>query len=104
MSGRKTGASVSSKQLAYTVKEGRMVTFQTVVGNVEGYLCGMDDYHWVVVTPELRQYLVHKVAAGLIHLHKRSTYAKEPLIESLEVLVAPFREAMARQFWSSQQP
>ena len=93
---RSRGSSVSSKQLAYGTLKGHMAEFTTPVGVVQGYLCGMDDFHWLVVTPEVDIILVHKAQATLVNTHFKplgieSPYASEPRYEELEQIVGPFR-------------
>lgn len=81
---------MSSKQLARTVVDGRILTFTPVSGApVTGYLAGMDDYHWLVVTPYDEQVLVHK-SASKIDIGAK-TYNQETLRADLERVIAPFR-------------
>lgn len=83
---------MSSKQLARTVLDGKKVTFRFTSGEmVEGYLCGMDDFHWMVVTSEGRKHLVHKGSASIIDLADDPSYADEENHSSLEQVVGPFR-------------
>lgn len=88
---RRDGDSVSRKQLQRTVLDGRKVTMHIPSGAVHGYVCGMDAYHWMVVTPEGEKNLVHKSAAALVTLHDERTYEDEPQFSLLEQVVAPFR-------------
>ena len=100
---RKQGSSVSSKQLARTVKDGRKVSFWLSSGlEISGYISGMDDYHWFLVTPENRKHLIHKGLASLITLHDESTYATEPLWELLEQTIAPFRDHVLAHYFGEQ--
>ena len=95
---RARGAHVSTKQLARAVSEGRLITCRTSVGDVTGYLCGMDDYHFVVITPAGRQVMVHKAQAPIVVLHSESTYSEEQNIVSLETIVGPFRQYVEKTY------
>ena len=88
---RRDGDAVSRKQLQRTVIDGRKVTMQTAVGVIHGYVCGVDSYHWMVVTPEGQKHLVHKSAAAIVTLHDERSYEDEPQFSLLEQIVAPFR-------------
>lgn len=92
----RSGSAMSTKQLARTVFDGRKVTFSFPPSQVciEGYLCGMDDFHWMVITPGGKKHLIHKGGASVISLSDESTYANEPRLVELESVVAPFRAAM----------
>lgn len=63
---RKTGSAMSDKQIARAAVEGRKIVFYSgVLMPVEGYVVGMDDYHWLIATPSERDLgvqtaLVHK--------------------------------------------
>lgn len=91
---------MSSKQLARTVLDGRLLTFRLTSGaEVEGYLSGMDDFHWMVVTPTGQKYLLHKGSTALIALAEDCVYADEPKLNQLEKVVRPFREFIAREIF-----
>lgn len=94
---RRDGDAVSRKQLQKTVVDGRKVTMHTSIGPIHGYVCGVDSYHWMVVTPEGEKHLVHKAAASLVTLHDERTYEDEPQHSILEQVVAPFRGFVVRQ-------
>lgn len=95
------GATTSNKQLARTVVDGRLVTFHLPGGlePITGYVCGMDDFHWMVVTGTLEKHLIHKGAAPLITLSDESTFASEHDRESLEGVVGPFRRWVEAEFF-----
>jgi hypothetical protein len=94
------GSSTSTKQIVQTVKDGRKVYFKTVVGDISGYVAGMDDYHWMVVTPaeNLTTHLVHK-SAPLISLGRASTYQDEDTKEEMDKIIAPFRQWVLRTYF-----
>lgn len=102
--GKARGSAMSSKQLARTVVHGRKVSFQFPSGQViEGYLCGMDDFHYMVVEPVTGQkHLIHKGGACIITLADESTYDVEPRFADLERVVAPFREYVDREYFGRQ--
>jgi hypothetical protein len=90
-----SGSSVSTKQMAYTVRDGRKVTFLFEnLPPVSGYLAGMDGYHWLVITPDLYILLIHKTSA-CVHLGKldqESSLKTEENKDEIERLTAPFRQ------------
>lgn len=86
---------MSRKQIARTVLNGQQVTFLTAM-SVEiatGYVYGMDDYHWAVVSPTGDTTLVHK-AGTHVRVHSEHTYEDESTEarEHLDGLVLPFRQ------------
>lgn len=98
---RPRGSEMSNKQLARTVLHGRMITFRFPTGeSITGYLCGMDDYHWMVVTPESGlKHLIHKGGASVVTLADTSSYESEPLRDEMEEVIGPFREYVNRTFF-----
>lgn len=104
MAKARSGSAMSTKQLARTAIDGRLVTFRFPFGGetVQGYLCGMDDFHWMVITAQGEKHLIHKGSASVIHLSDVSTYSDEPLFEQLETIVAPFRTAMGVEYFGRQ--
>lgn len=98
---QKTGSHMSTKQLAHTVKEGRKVVFHfPYEERIEGYLCGIDDYHWMIITPEGQVHLVHKGSVAVIDLPFEKSYESEEKLETLEGVVGPFRAWVEKEFYS----
>lgn len=93
---------MSSKQLARTVLDGRQITFRVSGEQITGYLCGMDDFHWMVVTPLGNKHLVHKGSASVIDLADYSSYEREPNHALLEEVVGPFRRYVEAKFFGRQ--
>ncbi len=89
---------MSSKQLARSVIEGRQVTFDTETGTFRGYLCGMDDFHWMIVTSNGFQLLIHK-SAPVVTMGKDCTYDSEEHKDVLEDVVAPFRRYVEETYF-----
>lgn len=84
---------MSRKQIARTVLNGQQVTFESPSGSmVRGYVYGMDDYHWAVVSPNGQTSLVHKAGAPVIRIHPECTYEDELAKDDLEPLIRPFRQ------------
>lgn len=92
------GSSMSSKQLARTAVDGRMITliFTGVPQTIDGYLCGMDDFHLFVITPTGKKYLVHKGSIAVVSFAEQANYRVEPNHRELEKVVGPFRAAVQR--------
>lgn len=90
---------MSSKQLARTVVDGKAITFRFVSGEpITGYLCGMDDFHWMVITSSCEKHLIHKGSASIITMADVSSYEQEPDREALESIVGPFRNYVASAY------
>ena len=60
----RSGSFMSSKQISRAAVDGRYLTFHTSVRTVEGYVVGMDDYHWLIADGH---------AGHLVMVHKGST-------------------------------
>lgn len=94
------GSAMSSKQLAHTVKDGKQITV-CLPGQeaITGYLCGMDDYNLMLITPSGSKALVHKTGA-IIFLSEHATYEDEPQRDVLDAVVAPFRRFVESTYFS----
>jgi hypothetical protein len=92
--GEPIGSGVSTRQLAYTVRDGRKVTFHLEGQVLSGYLAGMDGYHWLVITPALEIHLLHKSCArvDLGKLDQEPSLPNEANKDGIERLVLPFRQ------------
>ena len=81
---------MSTKQLAQTVKDGRKLRFNFPSGDpLVGYLGGMDDYHWLVVTATSK-HLIHKGNVTMVDIFSESTYDRE-MTDDMEAVIGPFR-------------
>ena len=88
---------MSSKQLAYAATAGRRITFDFLSSarTIQGYLVGMDDFHWLVAYPahgEVETALLHKGAVDLVVLSGSRILADED--PSIRVAI----EEIGRQF------
>lgn len=87
-----SGSEHTRKQIAYTVLNGQQITFFVGDGReIDGYVYGMDDYHWSVVSDDGQQYGVHKSSSFRIHKAHTFDDIPEDQRKSLEALVLPFR-------------
>jgi hypothetical protein len=82
-SAQRSGSAMSAKQMARAATAGRRITFCFLAAKqeVEGYLVGMDDYHWFVATPighDVETMLIHKGSADLIKIDRVSSLEDEP--------------------------
>lgn len=94
------GSTMSSKQLARTVVDGRRITLVPNAANapeITGYLCGLDDYHLFVVLPDGEKLLVSKGGIFTIRFAREATYQDEALRDELEQVVGPFRAYVQRE-------
>jgi hypothetical protein len=95
---KRLGSSVSTKQLAYAVKERRQITLQPAAGQpITGWLCGLDDYHYFVVDSDGAQYLVHKTGT-VVQLHAETSTPPDQVCPVFE----PFRESVLRNQFSQE--
>jgi hypothetical protein len=91
---------MSSKQLARTVMHGRAITFRFPSGeDITGYLCGMDDFHWMVVTADCQKHLIHKGSASVITLADTDSYDSEPRRDEMEEVIGPFRRFVSEAYF-----
>ena len=101
------GAVVSRKTIALAAIEERMVTFTLGPDwKINGFVCGMDDYHWKVVDGGGNVHLIHKSQAVVTipsgdavvdnSLSDTSAWTDEQRA-MLRPIIAPFKEAMERE-------
>lgn len=96
---KKAGSAMSDKQIARAAVEGQRLIFRTVAFTpMDGYVVGMDDFHWLIASPgELGE----PVATTLIHktcplVSFTDTYlADEPEEDRQEI------QKIGRSFWES---
>jgi len=85
----RSGSAMSTRQLVYAATHGRKVTFQFGPDDDEqGYIVGMDDYHWMLAVPTwdtehpVEVVLVHKGSAGRIKISQADDLSTErPLVQ-----------------------
>ena len=81
---------MSSKQMAYAANAGSRLSFHFGGHEVvQGYLCGMDDYHWLVaeVTEADRviTHLIHKGSVRRVQIHREDRLCDEPAHVKAEI-------------------
>lgn len=92
------GSSLSDRQVAFAVRDGRMVTATLSSGEVvEGYIMGTDDYHWALVTADERVVLIHKSAPSLCI--NRTSSIEDQSVE-VQNLATPFRRVVMETHFS----
>ena len=97
---------MSSKQLAYAATVGRRITFDFLSSGrtIQGYLVGMDDFHWLVsyaVLGEVETVLLHKGAVDMVTLTGSRTLAdEEPGVQvAIEATGQPFFDFCERTYF-----
>jgi hypothetical protein len=96
---RRSGSAMSDKQIARAAVDGQRLVFRTVAFTpMDGYVVGMDDFHWLIASPgELGE----PVATTLIHktcplVSFTDTYlADEPEGDRQEI------QEIGRPFWEN---
>jgi hypothetical protein len=62
----RSASSFSDKQILAAAKHSKVVTVSLPSGEtVEGWICGLDAFHWGVVDSSGRVYLIHKSVPSL---------------------------------------
>lgn len=97
-------APMSLKQLGRTVLDGRKVTWYVLgVGDITGYLAGIDDDSWFVLEPtektekKVRRRIIQKGLCPALEIHDHRTYDEEPLREEMERQISRFRTYLKNQ-------
>lgn len=95
---KKSGSGMSDKQMARAAVEGRRLIFRTVAFTpLDGYLVGMDDFHWLIASPGELDHepvfttLVHKTCPLVSFTD--TFLADEPEEERMEI------QRIGRPFW-----
>jgi hypothetical protein len=95
---------MSVKQLAQTVRYGRRVTFHIFDGDdVTGYLAGMDDSYFLVLSPHhngIRRMIINRSGNPAIELHDAMTYEDEEHRAAMEDIIGPFRGWIASHIFN----
>lgn len=101
--GTRSGAEVSTKQLALAARQGRRVHFffSGKADPIVGYVAGLDDFHVKVVAPGVSSegdvLLIHKTAPDYIRVEGRSSYDDTLKVYPwMDAIVGPYREALTR--------
>lgn len=98
------GSDTSDKQIYRAVKDGRLITFHVFADlTVRGYVYGMDDYHWAVVTADTQTWMVHK-SAPAVQVSAASSLEEEPNREAIEAIVSPYRNRVLSEHFGRTQP
>ena len=66
---------------------------------ISGYLAGMDDYHWLVVTSDLKLHLVHKGISrvDLGALDKKGELEEEVNKDEIQRIIRPFLQHLQKE-------
>jgi hypothetical protein len=100
--GQRRGSSLSDRQVAHAVKDGKAVTATLATGDkVEGWIFGSDDFHWSIVTREHDVYLVHKSSPALL-IHRDSSI--ETADKAVQAMVSTYRDSVLRTHFNHTSP
>lgn len=93
------GSEMSRKQLGRAAADGKLITFhRSEYGPVTGYLVGMDDFHWLVVSTQQEQLLVHKGLTPSLLIHPESTLQGSTIESLVNEIGSAFRSYCMREF------
>lgn len=98
------GSSFTDKQIWFAVAHDRPVEVTFPDGStLEGWVCGMDDFHWGVCHGSGQVTLVHK-SVPKVSILDGEMYG--PVPDLIEQVVAPFRDSVMREHFgqTSRQP
>jgi hypothetical protein len=73
---------------------GSLMTFVfSLDDTVTGYLCGVDDFHWLVATADTAELmLIHKTAPGRVYIGTGEDLDREADRDRYHKIIGPFRE------------
>jgi hypothetical protein len=100
--GQKT--SMSMRQIAYSVTQGRKVTIESPAAKpAEGYIAGLDDENYLILCPEQtrdnRPTFIRRTmprVGAVITFHDERTFNAEPCFAEMDEIVTPYRTYLAR--------
>lgn len=75
---------MSTKQMAYAALGGRLLRFHLSDAVINGYLVGMDDYHWLVAQvdedgKDIHTDLLHKGSVTRVRISREDSLSNEDL-------------------------
>ena len=96
---RRRGSAASDKAMFFAAKDGRLITAYMPGGDeIEGYLCGVDDYHWTLVTTDGDTVLIHKtIPAVRISANRTFRTEHEEVAARIEQATSSFRALAANR-------
>jgi hypothetical protein len=70
---------MSSRQMARAATDGRRITLAWLDAKheVNGYLVGMDDFHWLILADDLQTHLIHKSSPDFVIIEKSCSLTSE---------------------------
>lgn len=86
------GSRMTDRQIGQAALRGRLVTALVGGREVSGYACGSDSYHWALVDPTGRVWLVHKSSTIRIGTDGDLAAETDEARASVERVAGPFRE------------
>lgn len=99
------GSAASDKQVHRAVKEWQKIIFFPQMGpTVEGWVIGLDDYHWVVFDTHGHTVLVHKSCPSLRITDVEPEALGEPKATKIREAGEPFRNHVLSEHFGQDQP
>lgn len=100
--------SMLMKQLAHSVKRGRLITMSVFDGDpITGYVAGWDDEGYLILTPGDKGYsqsYIRKLGNPHIEFHRESTYSDEASYADMDRIIGPFRNVVLSLIRISSRP
>lgn len=90
----------------HAVRHGRLITAHLPSGDqVEGYLSGADDYHWVLFTRDNHTVLIHKSNPAVMISNVRTYHSEdEDLARMIEEATSAYRAFLLSERTSDSKP
>lgn len=103
------GSSQSDKQVYHAVKDLRAVLVPSIADQsgqaLRGYITGMDDYHWVILSDDLLTYMIHKTVPALVVTDAKAQDEPNDMFKSLVMeRTSSFREYVLREHFKISAP
>lgn len=101
---RTVDKSMRARQLASSVRQGRMISFSILDENpVDGYLAGWDADTYFVVYPydgQVFKKLINRAHVLTFLLYDEGTFREEPFYEEMNKVVRPFRDLINNTYFT----
>lgn len=95
------GSHFTDRQIAQSVRDGRVVEIHTVVSSQSGWIFGADDFHWGIVDRMGSTCMVHKTAPSLRVTDITLEMQPQDVRDLVEPIVKSYRESIMREHFGA---